>query len=130
MTREEMLKNYILSEYKSIRDFAMKTDIPYSTIDNILKRGIMRASVSSVFRICDRLGIEVEALVNCQIKQKGLRIEDISIKDRELLNAYHNDKSAQVYVDKLLGLYSGGATVGDDIKSTVSAALEKSYVKK
>ncbi|MBQ9624987.1 MAG: hypothetical protein IJR47_02650 [Clostridia bacterium] len=62
MTIEEKLKEYILTRYKSIRQFAMDTEVPYSTIDGILKRGINNSSVSNalrIFKVLDISGDEV-----------------------------------------------------------------------
>ena len=37
---EDLLKDLILEKYKSIREFTQEIDMPYSTVDTILKRGI------------------------------------------------------------------------------------------
>lgn len=67
---EDLLKEKILSEYKSIREFTQKIEMPYSTLDTILKRGIRNASVDNVIRICDFLGISTDALINGRIERK------------------------------------------------------------
>ena len=71
MTIEEKLKNYILAEYKSIREFCMKNNFPYSTVDSIFKRGIMGSSVSLMISICDRLNIDIDKLADGEIVQKS-----------------------------------------------------------
>ena len=48
MPIEEQLKQLILSNYKSVRAFTMETAIPYSTVDNIFKRGIGGTAVTTV----------------------------------------------------------------------------------
>lgn len=70
MTIEEQLKNYILTQYKSVREFCMQNNIPYSTVDSIFKRGILGSSVSVVNKICDRLNIDVDELINGNIIEK------------------------------------------------------------
>ena len=45
MTIEEKLREYILTYYKSIREFTQKAEIPYSTMDGILKRGIANGNM-------------------------------------------------------------------------------------
>ena len=67
---EDLLKEKILSEYKSIREFTQKIEMPYSTLDTILKRGIRNASVDNVIRICDFLEISTDALINGRIERK------------------------------------------------------------
>lgn len=49
---EQKLKDYILSRYKSIREFDLNIEMPYSTIDTILKHRINKASVENVLKIC------------------------------------------------------------------------------
>ena len=82
MTIEENLKNYILDNYKSLRNFVKTSgiDVPYSTIDGIFKRGIGSASIDNVFKICDALGISADALIEGKIIPKadyGKKIVDV-----------------------------------------------------
>ncbi|MDE5891502.1 MAG: helix-turn-helix transcriptional regulator [Acetatifactor sp.] len=58
MNREERLRNLILDEYVSLRQFSLEADIPYSTLMTMLSRGIGGASFDAVIRICKRLGID------------------------------------------------------------------------
>ena len=62
MNRELYLRNLILDNYASLRQFALEADIPYSTLMTILSRGIGGASFDAVMRICGKLGIEPERL--------------------------------------------------------------------
>jgi transcriptional regulator with XRE-family HTH domain len=62
MTIENKLKNLILKYYKSIREFSIKANISYSTLDSIFKRGIGNANISNVLKICNALGISADAL--------------------------------------------------------------------
>lgn len=57
MTKAEVLKKVILSQYKSIRQFAVEMDIPYSTLVTALERGIEGMAYSTVIRICDSLSL-------------------------------------------------------------------------
>ena len=67
MTIEEKLKNYILTIYKSVREFVQYADIPYSTMDGILKRGIKNASIGNILKICEALQISADELANDKI---------------------------------------------------------------
>lgn len=62
MTIEEKLKDLIIKEYKSLRQFAPLTGLPYTTVNAILKRGILNSNVQNVFKICEVLGISADAL--------------------------------------------------------------------
>ena len=64
---EDKLKDLILTKYKSIREFTLDIEMPYSTVDSIFKRGITKASVDNIIRICDKLNISTDALVNWNI---------------------------------------------------------------
>lgn len=57
MTREQRLRNLILDRYKSLRQFALEADIPYSTLMTILSRDLGGASFDVVVKICRRLEV-------------------------------------------------------------------------
>ena len=57
MTKAEVLKKVILSQYKSVRQYAVEMDIPYSTLVTALERGIEGMAYSTVIRICDALSL-------------------------------------------------------------------------
>ena len=59
---ENKIKNMIIKKYGSLRHFCNKIDVPYSTIDSILKRGLGKANVLNVIKICDALGLSVDSL--------------------------------------------------------------------
>ena len=120
MSREELLKDYILKHYKSIRDFCMRNDFPYTTVDSIFKRGFMKSSVSLAISICDRLGIDIDSLVDGKIKEKTPVIDSLSVKEFALIEAYRNNPSMQEAVDRLLGLPRDDS--GVDCSVTVAAA--------
>ena len=58
MTREQKLRNLILDNYSSLRQFAMEADIPYSSLMTLLSRDIGGASFDTVMIICKKLNIE------------------------------------------------------------------------
>lgn len=62
MTIEEQLKQEILSRYKSIRAFTTAIDIPYSTLDSALKRGISNAGISTMIKVFNALDLDVEGI--------------------------------------------------------------------
>lgn len=67
MTIEDKLKDYILSRYHSVRDFALHADLSNSTVNSILKRGIGNSSVNNIIRICKTLSISVDELAKGNI---------------------------------------------------------------
>ena len=86
MTTEEKLKELILRRYNSIREFTIATNIPYTTMDSIFRRGIGNSSVNNIIKICKALGISADALADGEILAKKERstkpIDDrLEVKD-------------------------------------------------
>lgn len=67
MTIEDQLKTLILTRYRSIREFTIAVDMPYTTIDSIFRRGIGNSSVANVIKICKELGISTDELADGKI---------------------------------------------------------------
>ena len=59
---EMELKQLILSRYTSLADFCKKIDLPWTTLDSILKRGVEKANIKNILKITTELGIDVESL--------------------------------------------------------------------
>ncbi|MCI7492126.1 MAG: XRE family transcriptional regulator [Lachnobacterium sp.] len=66
--QEDILREYILSKYKSIREFTIDANMPYSTVDSIFKRGLRKSSVDNLLLICKHLGISADALLDGEIR--------------------------------------------------------------
>lgn len=63
MNREQIIQRMIKEQGYSLRAFAEKCDIPYTSLYTILNRtGIGKASVDVVISICRGLGITVDEL--------------------------------------------------------------------
>ena len=67
---ENKIKDMILEKYGSIRRFANKIQVPYTTIDTIFKRGILKANVLTVIKICNELDIDINELANNKVVLK------------------------------------------------------------
>lgn len=61
---EEKLKNIIIDKFGSVRQFSLKIDIPYTTVDSILKRGIDNSNVGNVIKMCKALNISIDNLLD------------------------------------------------------------------
>ena len=68
---ENKIKDIIIEKYGSVKRFANKIDVPYTTIDTILKRGMLNSNVLNVIKICKELDIDVDELANNKIVFKG-----------------------------------------------------------
>ena len=75
MSKAEILKKEILKQYRSVRQFAIEMNIPYSTLVTALERGIEGMAYGTVIRICDKLSLnpvdftplEAEASLGAQL---------------------------------------------------------------
>ena len=66
-TVEMELRELILEEYGSLAEFCKKIDLPWTTLDSILKRGVGKANIKNILKITTELGIDVERLADGKI---------------------------------------------------------------
>ena len=52
---EAYIKSLILGEYSSLKQFSKTIEMPWSTLDSILKRGIANSNTSNVLKITQEL---------------------------------------------------------------------------
>ena len=64
---ESKVKDIIINKYGSVKGFANKIGVPYTTIDTILKRGLLKSNVLNVLKICKELNIDINELPNNKI---------------------------------------------------------------
>lgn len=81
---EEKIKNLIINKYGSIRQFALKINIPYTTIDSILKRGIDNSNVSNVLKMCNALGLSVDKSIESNELISKLNFDNATMVDLNL----------------------------------------------
>ena len=84
---EEEIKELILRDYKSLNNFCKQFDFPWSTIKGMLNRGIKKASITNVIKLCKALNLDIEELSKDKIVQKHLK-EDT---DDYMLIACHHE---------------------------------------
>lgn len=88
MSIEERLKCLILAQHKNVRVFAAKAGVPYTTLDSMLKRGIMNAGIGTVIKICRCLGISADALADGEIVLYSKSDIKLSPTECELIEKY------------------------------------------
>lgn len=101
MTKAEILKREILKKYRSVRQFALEMNIPYSTLVTALERGIDGMAYGTVIRICDKLNLnpvdfsvlEQDAALSVQI------LENRVMTDYLKLNQDGRDKILEMMED-------------------------------
>lgn len=75
MSVEDNLKNLIIEEYGSMVEFANQIDMANSTLATIMQRGIHKASVSNVIKICRALDISADELAKDRIVPNGKMLQ-------------------------------------------------------
>lgn len=79
MKRAELLEELIKEKGYSKKSFAEKINIPPTTLASILSRGVGKASVDNVIKICRGLGITID------------QMEEMARQDTILTVAAHHD---------------------------------------
>ena len=79
INREEIIERLIDAKFGSKRQFAESIGLPATTLQSILKRGVGKASIDNVVKICRGLGITIEDLE--KMAENGIE-EDIKEEDR------------------------------------------------
>lgn len=110
MTIEDKLKELILSQYKSIRQFSIAVGIPYGTVVSILKRGIVNASIGNIITICKHFGISVDGLANGKI-----------------ISADHLANNNDAITEKEFSLIKKYRLISPEGKETVDTILDIQY---
>lgn len=103
MTLEEDVKKIIVDRYSSLRQFAIEIDIPYTTIQSIFNRGLDKAGIQNVIKICQALGIDTDALANGKIEERKINDSAVTISEKEILKKYRIlDKYGKLQVNSVI----------------------------
>ena len=68
---ERNLKEIIINRYGSLKKFCEKIDMPWTTLDSILKRGMANSNITNVLKITRELGLDAEKIVDGEIIFSG-----------------------------------------------------------
>ena len=61
---ESQLRQMIINKYGSLKKFSDTINMPWTTLDSILKRGIANSNITNVMKITKELGIDTESLAS------------------------------------------------------------------
>lgn len=89
MTRESYLREKIL-EHGTVKEFAEKIDMPYTTLLSILKN-VGGASINNVIKICSGLGISADMLAEIG--------DEMTIPEKK--DGYYTDPEAAEFAEYL-----------------------------
>lgn len=111
---EKELRELIERRYGSVRQFSIEIDMPASTINSILKRGIANSNVENVLKICSALGIRPEIFSSL--------IENTDDKYKEIVSIY--EKLDQTRQEKVLN-FASDQLAEQEQENTVSSIFSK-----
>lgn len=104
MLVENKLKNIIITNYNSLRKFAIKINMPYSTLDTILKRGVNKANIKNIMLICNELCIDSRELVLGKIIYKTMHNNKYNLFANRLKTLRLTNKLQQKELAKKIGI--------------------------
>ena len=96
MTKAEILKKEILRQYRSVRQFAMEMNIPYSTLVTALERGIEGMAYGTVIKMCDKLSLNP---VDFSSLERDASLGAQLLENRVMLNQSGRDKILELMDD-------------------------------
>lgn len=71
MKLEEVLTVMMIEKSGSVKSFCEASDLKYTTVLSILKRGVLTANIDHIIIMCNALDISVDALAENRIEKKG-----------------------------------------------------------
>lgn len=102
MNREDYLKSLIRQAGFTLKDFARKIDMPYSTLLSILNNSVGGASVDNVIKICQGLRISIAVLQ--EFDNDGQFQSLLTKNEWSLIEAYRRQENMQEAVKRILRL--------------------------
>ena len=103
MTKAEILKREILSQYKSVRQFAIDMSIPYSTLVTALDRGIEGMAYGTVIKMCDRLNLNP---VDFSTLEQGTDLGKKIVENRVMQQYVKLNKAGRKKILDMMGDFS------------------------
>ena len=87
LSKEQILKNEILAQYKSVRQFAIEMEMPYSSLMSALDKGVSGMAYETVISICRKLGINPTNFSKNGI-ENGNSVDELSDHSKRLIAYY------------------------------------------
>lgn len=74
-TTENRIKEMIINRYGSLKKFCEIINMPWTTLDSILKRGFSNSNITNVMKISHELKVDTESLASGKIVNSVERTE-------------------------------------------------------
>ena len=79
-TAENRIKEIIINRYGNLKKFCELINMPWTTLDSILKRGFANSNITNVMKISHELKVDTESLASGKIVDC---VERLEIENRE-----------------------------------------------
>ena len=90
---EKQVKDIIIAKYGSLKRFCEEVDMPWSTLDSILKRGFANSNIGNVLKVARELDIEVEPLAFGVLQKRVPTPADplqLTEQEKHIISIYHD----------------------------------------
>ena len=118
MNVEKELKRLIIERYGSLLAFSRACDVPNSTINSFLTRGIGTATLSNIFKVCDTLNISADEL------SKGRIVSTFSIKKDQPTDIVDILANAKIQLLNYEALMFNGKPADEEAIQSILSAME------
>ena len=122
---EQKLKALIIEKYGSVKELSSVAGLPYTTLDSILKRGVEKANVLNIIKLCHVLNLDVDALAagNLVAKRNNLKVAISPAEQEHILNYRALDEHGKDLVDTVLAKEYARCTALPDVDSTADNCI-------
>lgn len=123
-TAENHIKELIINRYGSLKKFCELIDMPWTTLDSILKRGFANSNITNVMKISHELKVDTESLASGKIIHPIERaVSPKIIRYYEMLN----NTGKRVAIERVKELTEVSRYVQKDSTYYVNAAHADDY---
>ena len=129
MNKTEILKDLISKTGLNMKTFAIEAGIPYTTLRSMLERGIDKASVNNVIKVCSKLNISVEELYNISQSVTLTNEEQKLLNDFNSLNSFCKTEALKIIAElKVISNYSKELTNPNNLADKTSKNSPKVHI--
>lgn len=87
-TAENRIKEMIINRYGNLKKFCESINMPWTTLDSILKRGFANSNITNVMKISHELKVDTESLASGKIVDCVERLETENGEPPKIMQYY------------------------------------------
>ncbi len=124
MTFLEKIEMLMVERNLNKRQLSIRSGIPYSTIDNLWKKGYENIKLSTLKALSSYFGVSLDFLARDNIENPKVSEMFLTEREKQLVKAYRSQPEMQAAVNKLLGIHEkpSGNSIVEDEAATLKAA--------